>query len=399
MVYAYFKNKEKYDIFPFIDKLVNGDKVKLPSTIVELKVNNIYISNKRFNHYLRIYLSNLEKFYKTIDELLVNDNSKYPYLQEFIFAVEQNKNGDKKIFENDEIKFIADWCHNKKMFRLENYSVSKDLIDLITRAFFAFGYFGHFSFNSLYKYISTYYREDYQNPKEKKIKDNEKQGISSYIQKNHDLHLLCKEIKYNSLLLYMRQHKLFNELSEIQTNLIDSQTLYMKMNISKDVTLKELCKYYFALGENERLRGRTLTVQKQIEKNKITFNGKTCGFIIKQSKNDKCKMCSSIKTTIYDVSAYTPFEHMLISACEDCFKDVDTFFQEINKRKFTEFEIGNQMIVNYKKYPDKNTRCDCCGRLVNTFFEVESIRNPQQIICTECFEKLSVNISKRNKKK
>lgn len=399
MVYAYFKNKEKYDILPFIDKMVNGNITDLPSTISELQVNNIYISNKKFNHYLKIYLSNLNMFYKTIDELLVNDVFKYPYLQEFIVTIEQNIACDKNIIETDEREFKANWCQNKKMFRLDNYTVNKELIDLLTRTFFDFGYTGGFSFNSIYKYISSFFREDYQNPKEKRIKDNEKKGISSFIQKNKDMQSLCKDIKYNSLLIYMRQHKLFNELSEIRTNLVETQTLYMKMNVSRDVVLKELCKYYYELGEAEKYRCRTSTVQKQIDKNKIIFNGKTCGFVVKQSNNKICKICSTKNKTLYDIFAYTPFEYMLISACEDCLNNVDTSLQQINKSKFTEYEIGNQMIVKYKKFAEINTRCNCCGKMTNAFFEVESIRNPQQKFCKECFSKLSTNVSKKNKKK
>lgn len=398
MFYAYFNNKEKYEFFYFFDKLANGERVKLPRTISDLKVRNIYKYNKEFKQNIRIYISTLNSFCKAVDELLVSDISSYPSIQEFIIAIKQITDEEKISNIDNIINSKENWCLNKKLFRLDNYSVNGSLINSLAKLFFYYGYLGQFTFDNLYKYISSFYREDYQNPREKKISKKQSDSISCFLQKNDDFQSLCKDIKYLSIILYLRQHKLFKELCELRNDLIDMQTLYMRMNVAKDGAVKELCKFYFVKGETERLRLRKLTVQQQIERNNILFNGAANGFIVEKRKGKMCKICGLEKSNVYDVIACTPFEHTLVSSCAECLIDVDASLQQIIISKYSEIEVANQMMVSYKKYDVISARCLCCGKKVKAFFEVDSIRNPKLKFCKDCFEKLSTNINKKTKK-
>lgn len=269
----------------------------------------------------------------------------------------------------------------------------------MTQLFFCFGCVEGNTFDNLYRFVSSAIRIDYQNPRDKKKKQNQLDTIAKQLKSNSEIQSLLKDVKLYSMNVYINQNKIFREVGDLKTNIIDPPTDYMQMNIAKDSLLKYICQCYYDFGVNERRKNRPVGYGKQVGINKIQFSGKTGGVIIKKSDvNTHCKTCGRKSSYIYDFIAYAPFEYTLVSVCPSCFENTTYLLNQEWSGKFTNYNVANQMVVTYNNYHKPHGKCSCCGRITKACFEIISIRNQQIDICKDCFGKLADNADKKLKR-
>lgn len=397
--YAYFpfnEENEAVTLFTFIDKKIQGEKIPNFTTVSDIHIRNIYLSDN-FNKLLKSYFILLNDFMTLIEKYSSDGDSAYSI---DLFLEETKKlMPNKNYLKNEEYLNLENWEINKLIF-MENkesafYRRSKKIMEL----FFLIGLQAKISFYECSYYLNTMARLEPTNfyKSDEKIRDIK--DLQKIIDKNKDLLSISLDIIAYSAIERGKQAELIKNLNCIihdKKEFEEIKKMYFRLLRLRSDLLGYMNKVYFTYGKEEKEKSKKLKKSKQREENRKKFNSPTGMSIDVNLEQSVCTNCGEINDIIYNINLYTPIKHMVSSVCINCLLSIANNLNETMRQQYTSHQISSQLMVNYKHYSKPFDRCHICGYFANKTLELVAVRDDHTVIlCKKCTDELIKLIDKK----
>lgn len=399
--YAYFpysKESEAVTLFEYIDKKLQGEKIPTFETVVDIQIDNIYLS-RGFKRRLSPYFDAINDFISAIQKYPLNYDTTHQlglFLQEVKSIV-----SDLNYFKEQQYKDSNNWRKNKLILMGSQQSAFFQLFKSFREFYFYIGLKTGISFDEATNYINTMARLDHPHLHKFYLKTEDLKSIQERINNHTEIQLIIAMIINYSSIEYSEQSKIIENLNNIvpiKEDRKEIKKLYTQVLSQKKQLLSYVNNKYFEFGRQEKKKRTNQLSKKRQHKENIERFHKPTGIAVDVNPSQSiCMNCSEHNQIIYDVNLFTPFKHTVATVCINCLLSIANNLKQTEKEHYNYNPISTQLMVNYQHFSKPIIRCQNCGCLSNSMIEFIGVREINSVIlCRTCVKNIIKKIDKKH---